>query len=393
MTSLGTSKKQQTAARQHRADLMKSYTKKSLTGGFSDIGYITTGPTKEQTDDYVKQEQIPSRYLGKNMMVRAPRSGNLPDVYFDKLYATLASSTQGGPGADKYEPPKNRFRDGEVERKKIQDAIQKVHKGSDFKMSNYPSPTTGPGSYTGCFQDKPFEHMPADKNILKRGEPAKMIKEFPPRNFMTNPAPKGSYGVPNTTFGKFNSLYVLTPEMQEQRKKEVEKWEKKKAQFEASKKALLERPVFSGMSTAKNTFDEKKATGATSVFDEFVPTPEQLKVAEKEAKIRAKAQKRKERAEAKKNKGRKIVPLPEFMVYSSGPKSGEQGFFNKFPDQAVVPDQTVLKKREERAEKKAKAEAKASKKKGGKQKIEHPEWKPVSGAKSSCTSSLLPRYY
>lgn len=386
-------KRQQVAARTWRAEIIKSYQKKSLTGGFSDIGYITTGPDKEHTDEYIKAEPTPSRYLGKNMTVKAPRSGKMPDVYFDKLYSTLASSTQGGPGPDKFSDIAfNQFRQDEAERKKLKEFVTKVHKGNTFKLSNYPEPSLGPGSFGGCFQNKPFEHMPADKNVLKRGEPAAIIKDFPARNFMTSPPKKGSYGVSGTTFEKFKSLYVLTDEMQEQRKKEIERWEKKRAEFEKSKKALLERPVFNSMHAPKTTFDEKKATGITGAYDEYVKDAERLKLDAKEEKIRQKARKRKEREERKKNKKRKILPLPAFMVCSSGYKSGEQGFFNKFPDQSVMPDQTVLKKREEKAAKKAKEEAKAAKKKGNK-KLDNPEWKPVSGPKSSVTTSLLPRYY
>ena len=333
------------------------------------------------------------------MIVQAPRSGKV-NVFFDKekVYTTLASSTQGGPGADKYDPPKNRFRDGEEERKKLKQSIKQVHKDSDFKMANYPEPSTGSGSLAGTFQQKqkPYEHI-GHYTVLKRGEPAKIIKEFPARNFLTNPGKKGSYGVPNTTIGKegFISLYVVTPELQEYRRKEEERWAKKKAEFQKQKKDLLERPTFKGMAAPHPTFDHKKgSTGVTAIYDEYEPSAEKLKIAEKEAKIRAKAAKRKAKEEARKNKGRKIVPLPEFMKYSSKNfDTRYNGCFNAFPDQSVVPNPDVFKKREEAAAKKAEAERRAAKKKGGKGKIEHPEWKPVSGAKSSCTSSLLPRYY
>lgn len=378
---LSPSKKQLAQSRASRAAIVESYKKKSHTGGFSDIGYITTGPDKEHTDEYVKQEVTPSRYLGKNMMVKAPRSGTLPDVYFGKIYATLASSTQGP--VDTYVPPKNPFRD----HSSTKDFIQKTHKGKDFKMANYPAPSTGSGAFGGTFQGKPFEHMP-EQNAQKRGEPTPKFEKFSAGNFKTKAGPKGTYGYPNTTFGKFASLYVATPEVIAQREKDMKKWEKKKEQFEKEKEELLKRPVFKGMSNFKDTFDAKKASGITAVFDQYEPPAEVIQAEEKARKKREKAAARKAKAEAKKSKP---LNLPTFR-YASTLKSGEAGFFNKFPDTKVeVNEAGEAKKEAKRAKREAKAK-KAAKKKGIKE-LAHPVWKPVSGEKSSVVTSLLPRYY
>eukprot|EP00742_Colponemidia_sp_Colp-10_P012385 GILJ01013901.1.p1 GENE.GILJ01013901.1~~GILJ01013901.1.p1 ORF type:complete len:383 (+),score=80.78 GILJ01013901.1:35-1183(+) len=375
------SKKQMAQSRATRAAIVESYKKKSHTGGFSDIGYITTGPDADHTDTYVKAEATPSRYLGKNMMVKAPRSGTLPDVYFGKLYATLASSTQGN--VDKYVDQKNPFRDHSGTKK----FIQSTHKGRDFKMSNYPAPGTGSGAYGGTFQGKPFEHMP-EQPTLKRGEASPKFEKFAAGNFKTRAGPKGTYGFPNTTFGKFASLYVATPEVIAQREKDIKKWEKKKEQFEKEKAELLKRPVFKGMSNFKDTFDAKKASGITSVFDQYEAPAEVVAAEEKAKKKRDKAAARKAKAEAKKSKP---LNLPTFR-YASTLKSGEAGYFNKFPDAKVSVDEAAEAKKEaKRAKREAKAK-KAAKKKGIKE-LAHPVWKPVSWDKSSVFASLLPRYY
>ena len=340
-------------------------------GTFSGVSYITTGETPETTDTFIKEEQIPSRYLGKNMMAGPVKKGNLPSVYFGGSYATLASAEQNKGNGDTYDDNAK----ANAERLKAMKAKQeKIHKGKDFKLASYPKKGTGAGSYVGTFQDKPFPHDVEIKPSKKKPKPPVEPKVFGGgKNLYTNPGKKGTYGTIGQTFGGFSSLYVVTEAMEAQRKKDIARYEKEQAKRDAANKKLMERPVFRTMvGNGKKTFDEKNGTGISSVYDDYT-APEPKK----------KPRKRKNKKEPK------LLELPPFK-YSSPPKVGENGFFNGFANK-----QFEINEEEEEKKRKKKERAERRKNRGKKKikSIEHPTWKPVSYPKAGTSSSLLTRYY
>lgn len=341
-------------------------------GTFSGVSYITTGETPESTDTYIKQEQIPSRYLGKNMMAGPIKKGALPSVYFGGTYATLASAEQNKGNGDTFDDQVK----AELKHLKEMKAKQeKIHKDKEFKMASYPKKGTGAGSYVGTFQGKPFPHdveiKPSKKKPKKPAPPPKIFGGG--KNLYTNPGKKGTYGTLGQTFGKFSSLYVVTEAMEAQRKKDIARYEKEQAKRNEKNKKLLERPVFRTMvGNGKKTFDEKNATGISSVFDDFV-APEPKK----------KPRKRKSKKEPK------LLELPPFK-YSSPPKIGEEGFFNGFANKAIEINEAEEEKKRKKKERAQRRKARGAKKIKA---INHPTWKPVSYPKAGTSTSLLTRFY
>jgi hypothetical protein len=336
---------------------MATKPKNSLFGCFSDPPIISTDENKDKTDPYLKTDFIPSRYLGKNLATVAPSNGRLPTAFFGKTFLTLASREQnGGKDIDTFEDP------GRAERRAVKEAKKKNIVEKDFKVASYPKQSTGPGSYFGCFA-KPIEHQPEYKVVPKDQAPDRPVAQ--PKNIKSAPGKHGTYGFVGTTFEKpqaYDPNRKPDP-FGELRKKEFQEWE------ESKKKNLGGNFKLSGK--ARKTFDEKFQTGVSAVFDAF------------EAKEDTKKKKKSKAEGGAPDAAKKGDELKPFR-YSSAPKSGEQGFLNKFANsrgdkpEADPYDSVRLKRKEEKA--------KAPKPLQG-------SWKPVSGPKKSVMSSLLRRFY
>lgn len=328
--------------------------KNSLFGCFSDPSFITTDENPEKTDNYIKTDLIASRYLGKSLATKVPPKGRLPDVFFEKKYLTLSSKEQnGGKEIEVYENP------GKAERRAIAEAKKKNIVDKDFKVASYPKQPTGPGSFVGTFQGKPFEHQPEYKVLAKDAVPDRPKPQ--PVNIKTNPPKKGTFGYIGTLLEKPKPFdpNQKRDEFDALRKKERQLWE------ESKKKNI--GGIFKVSLKSKVTFDEKAGTGVSSVFDKFEP--------KEDPKKKSKSKEPKEAA--------KTLDLKPFK-YSSPAKHGEQGFLNKFANSrgenpAPDPyDSAKLKRKEEKE--------KAPKPLNG-------VWKPVSGPKKAVISSLLKRFY
>jgi hypothetical protein len=328
-------------------------TTKSLFGNFSDPPFITTDPDPQKTDPYVKTELIPSRYLGRNLATVVPPKGKVPAVFFEKKFLTLASKEQNNGKDDTYEDPYRADRRARSESKK-KNIVDK-----DFKLASYPKKPTGPGSFYGCFQDKPFEHKP-EYAVLERGAAPERPKPQPV-NVKTNPPKKGTFGFPGTTIEKIKPYdpNQKSDEYDALRKKERALWEA------AKKKNIAGNFKLTGL--GKVFFDQKQATGISSVFDHYEP----------------KEDGKKKKKPVKDPKEPKVLDLKPWK-YSSPGKAGEPGFLNKFPNSkgdSAPPDpyDSVRIKRKEEKEKAPKPLAGI--------------WKPVHGAKESCIKSLLRKFY
>lgn len=325
----------------------------NLLGGFSDPPLITTDGDPKKSDPYIKAEVIPSRYTGANFKVGRPKKGHGKDVYFSKEYPTFASSEQNKGKTDDFLDP------GVLERRQAKEKKKKnIDPNRDFKYASPPKVAVGSGSYFGTFDGKPIPHQEEYK-VQKRGEPTPKKDIKAPKNILTSPAKKGTYGYLGTTFGTFEGPKV-SDEFDAIRKREQAEWKK-------SKEKMIGSGVFKNTIRTQGLFDEKGATGVSTVYDHFDP-PE-----EKKSKKKAK---KPEDKSAKSLEGRPVFRM------SSGPRSGVDGCLNKFPnvrdDKPDPYDSAALK-------------AKEDKKKGPG--FIGGTWKPVSGPKQGVVRSLLRKYY
>ncbi|KPA80679.1 hypothetical protein ABB37_04859 [Leptomonas pyrrhocoris] len=345
-------------------------TDKSAYGGlFQDPPYLSSDPDPKKTDPYDKQDCIPSRYLGKNMTVggRTPH-GDLPDAYFDKQYLTLASVEQNGgkPVGDDEDKWKNAAA-AQHKKRAISD--------KEFRYSSYPHKSTGPGSYFGCFQDKPFEYMtePWDdgskskkrkkKNTARDTEAEKT--HLP--NIKTGPSKKGTYGYPG--------LLLENPVYNEQWRADHDAAEREAAKKEQKQAGSAKPPNppmhISGVSRAY--LDEMPNTGLSGVYTRHTPPPDDAATRKQKAK--------------KSMAAAAPVVLHEKPFTAIASRSGEQGCINAFPNAWVNPDdvkpsKTALLKQSQKAKEEAARMAKAP-----------PVWKPNAFEKTSVVSSCLRRFY
>jgi hypothetical protein len=135
---------------------------------------------------------------------------------------------------------------------------------------------------------------------------------------------------------------------------------------------------------SKKTFDEKAATGISSIYDPSEPKEEKKK--------------RRTKKRSKKEPAQLVQPV---FKYASAPKAGLYGFFDpkwlERPQGMADPfgDFTAAERariREEEEAKQPRRKKKAAKPKKGAW-VAPGLWKPPTGAKSSVVRSLLRRFY
>mmetsp|Transcript_56470 Transcript_56470/g.178667 ORF Transcript_56470/g.178667 Transcript_56470/m.178667 type:complete len:328 (+) Transcript_56470:192-1175(+) len=143
-------------------------------GFFSETAYLAIG------DPYLKKGQISDREKGLNFKATHVKSGNR--ATFNKFIPQYVG--------EKYCKT--------IEEKKEAMTAKKEAKSSDkpFKPSNPMKESSGLGGYYGTVGGK-NEHLTDNTIVAKQ----KGMFEPPPRNIMTSPQKKGSYGTHGTTLG------------------------------------------------------------------------------------------------------------------------------------------------------------------------------------------------
>ncbi|AYU80762.1 Domain of unknown function (DUF4586) [Leishmania donovani] len=339
-------------------------TDKSVYGGlFQDPPYLSSDPDPKKTDPYDKKDAIPSRYLGKNMTIggRVP-PGQHPDAYFDKRFLTLASSEQNGGKPVDYDESKRLTAASKTNTK---NAIS----DKEFCYSSYPEKSTGPGSYYGCFQNRPYEYMtePWDDGKSKKKRTTKTKEEEPTHlpNIKTNPTKKGTYGYPG--------LLLSNPSYDDDWKKDYAAAEANRARRERKQgpapKAL--GPPFHIPGVSHSYIDEMPNTGVSAVYAAY------------EAPADSAAAKRKAKREA----AAAPTLVHERAFYGSANRSGEPGCLNPFPNVWVHPDETQPSKFALRKQ------AQKEKEEAARQPKRTEVWRPNSFGKTSVVSSCLRRFY
>lgn len=352
-------------------------TDKSAYGGlFQDPPYLSSDPDPAKSDPYDTQDCIPSRYLGKNMMTGgAACPGQHPDAYFDKKYMTLASADQNAEVYAAHEKSERRRAAAEAKHP------MKPVSDSEFRYTSFPSKSTGPGSYYGCFQGRPYAHdvdptanaTKQEKKLMKKraeaaaaaAEEEKRIRALP--NIKTAPPKKGTYGCPGVLLSKEVYDESWRADMDGDGKKA-----RKAAGNEASPQPM--GPPFRVPGVNKSYLDELPATGVSGVYSAYTP-PE-----EKTGRKGKKKDGQQQNAEP--------ASIHEKPFYGGNPKGGKDSCINPFPNTWYDPreDEAAAAKKS-RSGKKEKAAVEPTRPKGA------DEWKPNSFGHTSVISSCLRRFY
>jgi len=146
-------------------------------GLFSEPGYVSI------SDPYVKKGKENSRSYGLNMKAAVQKSGKNNDALFTKFTPLYKD--------EKYEPT---FAEKTAERRQ---GKEKNITDNPFRPSKPMQKTCGLGNYFGCIGPK-LEHKPEFSAVPKK----KGDFEPGPRNIVTNPLKKGTFGFRGTTLGE-----------------------------------------------------------------------------------------------------------------------------------------------------------------------------------------------
>lgn len=146
-------------------------------GLFSEPSYLTIG------DKYDKKIDEGSRHTGLNLKAAIQKTGKGNDICFDKFKPL-------------YEKEKYALTFEELA---AQRASEKGKRAADvpFKPSNPQKKSSGLGNYYGCIGPKVAHLKEIEKTDKKKGD-----FEVGPRNVVTNPPKKGTYGFKGTTLGE-----------------------------------------------------------------------------------------------------------------------------------------------------------------------------------------------
>eukprot|EP00759_Apiculatamorpha_spiralis_P042956 PhF_6_TR40685/c0_g1_i2/m.61140 len=161
-------------------------------GWFQSPGFISIG------DEYDKKEKQHSRYKGRNFVTNPSKKGRGMDCTFDKRYKSLSEG-------DKYVDP------GTYEKKVRLEESKKKLTTKGFTYTNPSKKSCGLGNYYGTFNEKHKYAHEVEYNVLKKGElPQK--HEPQPKNILTAPTKRGTFGVPGTTISHGDEFkYVSDP--------------------------------------------------------------------------------------------------------------------------------------------------------------------------------------
>lgn len=288
-------------------------------GLFSQPSYISIG------DEYDKKIAISDRTRGNQFKTAPLKKGNTVDVLFEKQFKSLHLG-------DKYLDP------GTVEKKLVIEKNKKKLTTEGFRYASPSKRSTGLGNYYGCFNEKqPFKHE-TEYLVVKKGELPQKV-QAQPKNIVTAPAKKGTYGFPNLTIGKGDEYKYISDPYDQVRRKEAQM---------AKENKLLAGP-FKSACKKLDYFDGQPNVAASKVYSLDKPLPAR-------------------KAEPPKKEAAVSVPFKP----SSPSKRGFQGTINKFPEYKEDPYE--LKEKFER-------ENRAKTKPGV-------IWKPVSGSKTMAIRSI-----
>eukprot|EP00758_Cryptobia_borreli_P003265 Tbor_TRINITY_DN3644_c0_g1::TRINITY_DN3644_c0_g1_i2::g.273::m.273 len=209
---------------------------------FSIPNYITIG-------DQYKTGVIDERLKGKSFLVPVPKKGKMPDALFSKEYLSIHEG-------DKYVDT------AVADRRYRNEKSKKNICPQGFRYANFPQKSTGAGSYFGTFDGKPIPHQPEFLVPLK-GDPISRLV-IQPRQMLTNPGKKGTFGYVGTTISNIGHEYIA--DFFDQRKMN----EKAERDLHRIK---MKGAAFRNAGRRGYTFDEALGTGVSSCYTLTKPIP------------------------------------------------------------------------------------------------------------------------
>lgn len=196
---------------------------------FSIPSYNTIG---DEYDKKISAGGADARVKGSQFKTSPAKRGHGLDVGFEKGIKSLSEG-------DKYVDP------GAVEKRDRLERDKKKLTSEGFKYTNPPKKSAGLGNHYGCF-DGGLKHE-TEYVVLKKGElPEKA--QAKPKNIITGPAKKGTYGYIGTTLGKGDEFkYISDPyEAEKRRQAQEAKENAKKMQAAAFKSSCKRLDYFDG---------------------------------------------------------------------------------------------------------------------------------------------------
>lgn len=286
---------------------------------FSQTSYNTIG------DEYDKKIAVPDRSRGSQMKTGPAKKGNGPDVLFEKQFKSLHLG-------DKYVDP------GTLDKKFQVEKSKKKLTTEGFRYASPPKKSCGSGGYFGCFNEKaPYKHE-TEYVVVKKGElPEKAQPQ--PKNIVTGPAKKGTYGFPSVTIGKGDEYKYISDPYDNAKRKDAQ---------EGKDKKLLGGP-FKAACKRVDYFDSQPNVAASKIYSLDKPLPAR-----------------------KPEPPKKEIALAVPFKPSSPAKKGMQGTITKYPEYKEDPYE-----QKEKAERDARTKTKPS-----------VVWKPVSGSKTLAVRSI-----
>lgn len=286
---------------------------------FSVASYNTIG------DEYDKKIPVSDRLRGKQMLTNPPRKGGTPDVCFERKFASLSMG-------DKYLDPGTRDK-----QERLTQGKKKLTQDG-FRYTSPAKKSSGLGNYYGCFCEKAPPKHETEYVVVKKGElPEKVAPQ--PRNIMTGPAKKGTYGFTGTTISKGDEYKYLSDPYDSLKKRQEAK--------ESSKKLI--GPAFKASCRRVEFFDAQPNVGVSKIYSLDKPLPPR-----------------------KADPPKKEQPITVPFKPSSPSKSGYSGTLTKYPEYKEDPYEA-----KEKAEREARMKNKPT-----------VIWKPTSNSKSLPVRSI-----
>jgi hypothetical protein len=166
---------------------------------FSQPSFNTIG------DEYDKKLNVPDRVRGPQFKTSPSKKGHTVDTYFDKKFKSLSEG-------DKFIDP------GTLEKKEKLEASKKKVTTDGFRYTSPGKRSAGLGNNFGCFDA--FKHE-TEYVVVRKGEvPSKA--QAAPRNMVTSPPRKGTYGFMGTTLGKGDEFKYISDPYDGERRKEIQ---------------------------------------------------------------------------------------------------------------------------------------------------------------------------
>lgn len=153
------------------------------------LGLFSEGTYTSISDEYDKKTTLDSRYKGRQFGTSPPKKGKTQDVTFQK-----------------FEPlfDKEKYHNPDEEEKKYKTLMKSKNiTNAAFKPSSPPKRSAGLGNYYGTIGNKYVHEKEYEYKQVVRNNDRPAV----PRNILTSPPKRGTFGTPGTTIGVYSGKH------------------------------------------------------------------------------------------------------------------------------------------------------------------------------------------